>query len=163
MPRNVLFVCTGNSCRSILAEALGNAMPRRNFRAFSAGWRPEGYVNPFAIAVLDDLLVPHDKLRSKSWHVFARSGAPAMAAVITLCDAAAREVMPMWNGHPVCAHWGMADPFKASGTHAEIKAAYRETVRILEVRLAAFRALDLAVMARSELRSTLVAIGGAPV
>lgn len=126
--RNILFLCTGNSARSILAEAIANKLGKGRFRAFSAGSHPTGHVNPDAIELLIDLGYETAKFRSKSWMEFSRPGAPALDIVITVCDSAAREACPVWPGHPMTAHWGMPDP-------AQARAAFAETYRLLELRI----------------------------
>jgi protein-tyrosine-phosphatase len=121
---NVLFLCTGNTARSILAESILHKDGHRNFRAFSAGSQPKGTVNPFAIKVLDRLDYPTDDLRSKSWEEFARADAPVMDFVFTVCDNAAGESCPIWPGQPMTAHWGIEDPAAVEGTDIEKEAAF---------------------------------------
>src|SRR5512138_1728569 len=132
---NVLFLCTGNTARSILAESILRKDGRRNFRAFSAGSQPKGIVNPFAIKVLDRLDYPTDGLRSKSWEEFARSDAPVMDFVFTVCDAAAGESCPLWPGQPMTAHWGIPDPAAVEGSEAEKRLAFADTMRMLHNRI----------------------------
>ncbi|MGQ0587189.1 MAG: arsenate reductase ArsC [Gammaproteobacteria bacterium] len=131
---NVLVLCTGNSARSILAEALINHHGGGRFRAHSAGSKPAGQVNPLALRVLEEMRVPTTGLRSKSWDEFAGDGAPRMDMVITVCDNAAGEICPLWPGTPARAHWGLADPATVTGSEADKLAAFRETARLIEVR-----------------------------
>src|SRR5262249_4266499 len=125
-PRNILFLCTGNSARSIIGEALANHRSKGRFRAFSAGSFPKGAVHPLALDLLHSPELPTDGLRSKSWTEFARPGAPAMDFVITVCDQAANEVCPVWPGQPITAHWGMPDPAAVEGSEAQRMAAFRD-------------------------------------
>lgn len=136
--RNVLFLCTGNSARSILAEALLNSLGESRFIAYSAGSRPAGTVNPYAIKLLQELDYPTANLRSKSWEEFAGPAAPEMHFIFTVCDNAAGESCPVWPGHPVTAHWGLPDPASVSGTEVEKQAAFANTYRMLEERIEAF-------------------------
>ncbi len=129
---NVLFLCTGNSTRSILAEVLLEHWGRGRFKAFSAGSFPKGAVHPLALDVLEKLHLPTGGLRSKSWNEFARPGAPVMDFVFTVCDQAAGEVCPVWPGNPVTAHWGVPDPAAVEGTDAEQRKAFREAFVTLE-------------------------------
>ena len=132
---NVLFLCTGNSARSILAEAQMNHLGQGRFRAYSAGSHPAGKVNPFALELLKAAGLPTDGLRSKSWEEFARPGAPAMDFILTVCDNAAGEVCPIWPGKPVTAHWGVADPAAVEGSDAEKRLAFRDAATILRRRI----------------------------
>jgi protein-tyrosine-phosphatase len=138
---NVLFLCTGNSARSILAEALLNAEGGGRFRAFSAGSFPKGAVHPFALATLEQAGLPAQGHRSKSWDEFARADAPVMDFVFTVCDDAAGEVCPVWPGHPVTAHWGMPDPAAVEGSDARKTRAFRDTLAALSNRIRLFTAL----------------------
>src|SRR6202790_2523976 len=131
---NVLFLCTGNSARSILAESILRKDGRQHFRSFSAGSQPKGIVNPFAIKVLGSLDYPTDNLRSKSWEEFAGADAPVMDFVFTVCDNAAGESCPLWPGQPMTAHWGIPDPAEATGTPAEIALAFKDAYRLLHRR-----------------------------
>src|SRR5258707_12729123 len=140
---NVLFLCTGNSARSIIAEAVLNKVGAGRFRAYSAGSRPKGEVNPHAISLLQGLGYDLSGARSKSWSEFARPGAPALDFVFTVCDAAAGEACPIWPGHPVTAHWGLPDPADATGSVAEIASAFNETYRMLDQRIAVFAAMPI--------------------
>jgi arsenate reductase len=155
----VLFLCTGNSARSILAESLLNHWGHGKFRAYSAGSFPRGEVNPFAVDLLRQLSLPTDGLRSKSWDEFARPEAPELDFVITVCDNAAGEVCPIWPGHPVTAHWGLPDPAAVQGTEADKVAAFRETLRALEHRIRAFVELPIASLDRLQLQDQVRKIG----
>ncbi len=135
---NVLFLCTGNSARSILAEAILNERGQGRFRAFSAGSHPKGEVHPLALALLNRLGMPTENLRSKPWDEFAAAGAPELDFVFTVCDNAAGEVCPLWPGQPVTAHWGLPDPAAVAGTDVEKAAAFRETFRLLSRRIDLF-------------------------
>ncbi|MBC8023623.1 MAG: arsenate reductase ArsC [Burkholderiales bacterium] len=132
---NVLFLCTGNSARSILAEVLMNRAGKDRFRAYSAGSFPAGKVNPFAVEFLRSVDLPTEGLRSKSWDEFAQPGAPAMDFILTVCDNAAGEVCPIWPGKPVTAHWGVADPAAVQGSDEEKRAAFREAATLLRRRI----------------------------
>ena len=132
---NVLFVCTGNSARSILAESLLNGMAAHRFTAWSAGSQPKGEVHPLALQVLEHLNLPHEGLRSKSWNEFAGPDAPALDFVFTVCDNAAGEVCPFWPGHPATAHWGYADPSAGDGSDADKAEAFRKTLHAIKQRL----------------------------
>ena len=156
---NVLFLCTGNTARSILAESILRREGRVHFRAFSAGSQPKGTVNPFAIKVLTSLDYPADDLRSKSWEEFARPGAPAMDFVFTVCDNAAGESCPVWPGQPMTAHWGIEDPAEATGTDIEREAAFVAAFRFLKNRIAAFTSLPLSSIDRLSLGTKLREIG----
>src|ERR1700687_4406714 len=140
---NVLFLCTGNSARSILAESILRKDGRRRFRAFSAGSQPKRTVNPFAIKVLKSLDYPIDDLRSKSWEEFASPDAPAMDFVFTVCDNAAGESCPVWPGQPMTAHWGIEDPAAVEGTDLAKGAAFVAALRYLKNRIGAFTSLPL--------------------
>ena len=135
---NVLFLCTGNSARSILAEAILNDRGRGRFRAFSAGSHPKGAVHPQALALLERLGLPTEGLRSKAWDEFARPDAPPLDFVFTVCDNAAGEVCPIWPGQPVTAHWGQPDPAAVEGSALEKANAFREAFRTLEERIDLF-------------------------
>ena len=144
-PYNVLFLCTGNSARSIIAEAILNKLGAGRFRAFSAGSQPKGQVNPNAIQLLDGLGYDTSGLRSKSWSEFARPGAPALDFVFTVCDNAAGETCPFWPGQPMTAHWGVPDPAEATGSPAEVALAFRDAYRMLHQRIAIFTALPIRI------------------
>ena len=152
---NVLFLCTGNSARSILAEAVLNAEGKGHFRAFSAGSFPKGQVHPQALSLLQQIGLPTKDLRSKSWDEF-RDG-PQMDFVFTVCDNAANEVCPVWPGHPVTAHWGIPDPAAVEGEGAE--KAFREALRVLTNRIRIFIALPFEKLDRLKLKSSVDDIG----
>ena len=156
---NVLFLCTGNSARSILAESILREDGAGRFRAFSAGSHPKGTVNPLALKVLKEFDYPADSFRSKSWDEFAAPGAPKMDFVFTVCDSAAREVCPIWPGQPMTAHWGIADPAEATGSPAEIALAFKEAYRLLHQRIGVFTALPLRSLDQLSLQSRLREIG----
>jgi len=136
--RSVLFLCTGNSARSILAEAILNHLGRGRFRAYSAGSHPTGTVNPFALEILREMEVPVEGARSKAWDEFASPDAPKIDYVITVCDNAAREACPAWPGRPVTAHWGIEDPAAAMGNEEERRAAFRDAAEALRRRIEDF-------------------------
>jgi arsenate reductase len=138
---NVLFLCTGNSARSILAESLMNHWGKGGFKGYSAGSFPKGEVHPMSIVLLKQLNMPVGGLRSKSWDEFAKPGAPTMDFIFTVCDQAAGETCPIWPGHPIAAHWGLPDPAAVGGTADQQMAAFRDAFRILETRVRAFVAL----------------------
>ena len=142
-PFNVLFLCTGNSARSILGEAILNRRGQPNFRAFSAGSHPTGRVNPYALQQLESAGLPVEGLRSKSWDEFAMSGAPQMHFVFTVCDTAAAEICPVWPGQPVTAHWGIPDPAGVIGSSEEITRAFRDAFVTLGRRIDLFLSLPL--------------------
>jgi len=156
---NVLFLCTGNSARSILAEAILEREGAGRFKAYSAGSRPAGAVNPFALALLERMNHPTAALRSKSWDEFAAPGAPEMDFVFTVCDSAADEVCPVWPGQPMTAHWGVPDPAAVQGTDAEKAAAFAETYRLMSNRIGIFISLPLAQLNRLALKRRLDGIG----
>jgi arsenate reductase len=156
---NVLFLCTGNSARSIIAESLLTRMGEGRFRAYSAGSHPKGAVNPLAVEVLTEEGLPTEGLRSKSWDEFAGDGAPTMDFVFTVCDNAAGEACPVWPGQPMTAHWGIEDPAQAIGTHFQQKAAFIKATRYLRNRIAAFLALPIATLDRMTLGKHLGDIG----
>ena len=158
---NVLFLCTGNSARSIMAEALMNHWGQGKFRAFSAGSSPAGTVNPRALELLERLKIAAPDARSKSWHEFATPGAPHMDFVITVCDNAAGEVCPVWPGQPISAHWGAPDPAAVDGTDSEKMLAFREAFRILENRIKIFVSLPISGLERLRLKENLDTIGQA--
>lgn len=156
---NVLMLCTGNSARSIMAEALINTMGGGRFKAYSAGSHPGGTVNPFAIEQVAATGYPLGALRSKSWDEFAQSNAPAMDFVITVCDNAAGEVSPIWPGHPLTAHWGFEDPAAVEGTDDEKRRAFVKIFRQIRGRVGTFVALPLADLDRQSIKHELDAIG----
>lgn len=161
-PYNVLFLCTGNSARSILADALVNHLGAGRFRGFSAGSHPKGTVHPIALELLKELKLPTAGLRSKSWDEFATPGAPQLDYVFTVCDNAAGEVCPYWPGQPVTAHWGLPDPAAVEGSDAQKWAAFRDTLRALEIRIRLFITLPLATLDRVKLKEHLDKIGESP-
>ncbi len=156
---NVLFLCTGNSARSILAESILNRLGAGRFRAFSAGSHPKGAIHPFALDLLTRLNYPTAKLRSKSWQEFARPGAPALDFVFTVCDNAAKEVCPVWPGQPMTAHWGVPDPVAAEGNESERRLAFADAYRMLNNRLSIFVSLPIASLDRLSLQRRLDDIG----
>ena len=160
-PYNVLFLCTGNSARSILAEVLVNHWGRGRFRGFSAGSFPKGTVHPMALRLLQHLNMPTDGLRSKSWDEFAAPGAPPLDFVFTVCDNAAGEVCPVWPGQPMTAHWGVPDPAAVEGTELEQMNAFRAAFRTLENRIRIFTSLPLESIERMKLKDQLDEIGRA--
>lgn len=156
-PYNVLFLCTGNSARSILAEAVLNGEGEGRFRAYSAGSFPKGVVNPLALSLLRQCGLNSAGLRSKSWDEFA--AAPEMDFVFTVCDDAAGEVCPVWPGHPVTAHWGVPDPAAVEGSDAVKMQAFREALRVLTNRIRVFVALPFDKLDRLKLKASLDDIG----
>jgi len=158
---NILFLCTGNSARSVLAEVLMNRLSNGRFQAYSAGSHPAGEVNPFTLELLHSKGFATDGLRSKNWDEFAGPNAPAMDFVITVCDKAAGEVCPIWPGQPMTAHWGLPDPAAATGTEVERRLAFSETYRMLRNRIQAFVNLPIASLDRMSLTQKLRAIGQA--
>jgi arsenate reductase len=156
---NVLILCTGNSARSIMAEAILNKAGAGRFKAYSAGSQPKGEVHPEARALLSHLGYDVSGMRSKSWEEFSKPGAPKMDFVFTVCDDAAGETCPVWPGHPMTAHWGIADPAAAQGSHAEIGAAFAEAYRYLNNRISIFVNLPIASLDRLNLQSKLHEIG----
>ena len=158
-PYNVLFLCTGNSARSILAESLMNHWGAGRFRGFSAGSHPKGAVHPMALELLRSLELPVEGMRSKSWSEFASPGAPAMDFVFTVCDQAAGEVCPLWPGQPVTAHWGVPDPAAAEGSEVERRQAFRDAFRVLEQRIKLFASLPLPKLDRLNAKRRVDEIG----
>jgi arsenate reductase len=158
-PLNVLFLCTGNSARSIIAEAIMNREGRGRFRAYSAGSHPKGEVNPGALRLLESLDYRTDTLRSKSWEEFEQPGAPKLDFVFTVCDDAAAEVCPIWPGQPMTAHWGMPDPATAPGSPAEVALAFADTDRMLSNRIGLFMSLPMASLDSLSLQRRLDEIG----
>ena len=156
---NVLFVCTGNSARSILAEGLLNQLGGKRFKAFSAGSHPSGKVNPFALSTLQALRVPTDGFRSKSWDEFAQTGAPALDFVFTVCDNAAGEMCPVWPGQPMSAHWGVPDPAAVEGTDTEKARAFMDTAVTLKRRIELMLALPMASLDAMNLLREVKKIG----
>jgi arsenate reductase len=161
-PFHVLFLCTGNSARSILAEAILDRLGAGKFRAFSAGSQPKGRVHPESTRLLQGLGYDVSGLRSKSWGEFAQPGAPALDFVFTVCDSAAAETCPVWPGQPMTAHWGVPDPAAATGTPAEIALAFRDAYRMLHRRIEVFTALPLRSLDELSVQSRLREIGRMP-
>jgi arsenate reductase len=156
---NVLFLCTGNTARSILAEAILRQDGAGRFNAFSAGSFPKGHVNPLALKVLESYGYATHGLRSKSWDEFATSSIPAMDFVFTVCDNAAGEMCPLWPGHPMTAHWGIEDPASVDGTEIQQEAAFVTAFRLLKNRIGVFTSLPLAAIDRIALGTRLRTIG----
>jgi len=156
---NVLFLCTGNTARSILAESILTKDGAGRFKAFSAGSQPKGTVNPFALKVLEKADYPTEGFRSKSWDEFAVPGAPAMDFVFTVCDNAAGEACPVWPGQPMTAHWGIEDPAAVEGTDLQKETAFVTAFRYLKNRISAFRSLPLASIDKMVLGRQLREIG----
>ena len=158
-PFNVLFLCTGNSARSIIAEAVLNRIGRGAFHAFSAGSMPRGEVHPFTLELLRRLDYDASQLRSKSWSEFSGTDAPKLHFVFTVCDNAASEVCPVWPGQPMTAHWGLPDPAAATGNEAERRVAFADTYRMLHQRISIFVNLPIASLDKMALQSRLDEIG----
>ena len=160
-PYNVLFLCTGNSARSIMAEAILNRLGKDKFRAFSAGSDPKGAVHPGTLTLLNKLGYDTSGLRSKSWNEFAAPGAPALDFVFTVCDNAANEVCPVWPGQPMTAHWGIPDPAAVTGDDITVARAFRNAYAALERRIELFAALPFKSLDRISLKKRLDQIGAA--
>jgi arsenate reductase (thioredoxin) len=158
-PFNVLFLCTGNSARSIMAEAILNELGAGQFRAYSAGSKPKSRVNPHTIELLQSLGYDTSGVRSKPWNEFAKPGAPPLDFVFTVCDNAAGETCPVWPGQPMTAHWGVPDPAEAKGSPAEIALAFKEAYRMLFQRIGAFTALPIRNLDQLSLQQRLKEIG----
>ena len=156
---NVLFLCTGNSARSIIGEAILNRLGAGNFRAYSAGSQPKGQINPNTIQLLQSLGYDTSAYRSKSWNEFASAGEPKFDFVFTVCDNAAAEACPLWPGQPMTAHWGVPDPALATGTPAEVALAFKDTYRMLSQRIGIFTALPLRSLDQMTLQKKLKEIG----
>ena len=156
---NVLFLCTGNSARSIMAEVILNRAGQGNFRAFSAGSQPKGQVHPYALDLLRKVHFDVSNARSKSWLEFSQPDSPKLDFVFTVCDNAAGETCPYWPGQPMTAHWGVPDPAAATGTEAEIRFAFADTLRMLTNRINIFVSLPLAKLDKLSLQKQLDAIG----
>jgi arsenate reductase len=155
---NVLFLCTGNSARSIFGEAILNHLGGGRFRGYSAGSYPKGTVHPLTLELLRHLEMPTEELRSKSWEEFAAPGAPVMDFIFTVCDQAAGEICPVWPGKPVTAHWGLPDPAAAPGTEAQKHHAFRDTFLNLERRISLFMSLRPEMLDATSLRNRLIEI-----
>lgn len=160
-PKNVLFLCTGNSARSIIAEAILNRDGAGRFRAYSAGSQPKGSVHPYALELLERLNFVTDGLRSKSWSELADPGAPVMDFVFTVCDQAAAESCPIWPGQPMTAHWGVPDPAATEGNEAERRFAFADTLRMMNSRISVFLSLPIASLDQLALQRHLDQIGKA--
>lgn len=156
---NVLFLCTGNSARSIMAEAIMRRKGMPTFRAYSAGSHPSGRVHPEALRQLELAKLPTDGLRSKNWDEFARPGAPQIDFVFTVCDNAAKEVCPVWPGQPMTAHWGVPDPASVAGTPEQIARAFRDAFTLLERRISLFLCLPLASLDKLAIQKEIDRIG----
>jgi protein-tyrosine-phosphatase len=156
---NVLFLCTHNSARSVIAECIVNSLGQGRFKGYSAGSQPSGRVNPYALEMLARLNYDIGGLRSKSWDEFAVEGAPQMDFVFTVCDDAAEETCPYWPGQPMTAHWGLPDPSRTGGSEAEIRAAFADTHRMLYQRIGIFVNLPLASLDQLSLKAKLDQIG----
>ncbi len=158
-PFNVLFLCTGNSARSIIAEAILNKLGAGKFHAFSAGSKPKGAVHPETLRLLQSLGYDTSGFRSKSWTEFARPGAPALDFVFTVCDSAAAETCPVWPSQPITAHWGVPDPAAATGSAPDVALAFKDAYRMLHRRIAVFTALPLRSLDQLSLQRRLREIG----
>jgi arsenate reductase (thioredoxin) len=158
-PYNVLFLCTGNSARSIMAEAIMNEKRRPDFIAYSAGSHPSGKVRPEALREIEAAHLPTSSLRSKSWDEFAQPGAPRLDFVFTVCDNAANEVCPIWPGHPMTAHWGIPDPAAVQGAEEKVQQAFREAFLLLDLRIGLFLALPMATLSEMSLKKEIDNIG----
>jgi len=156
---NVLFLCTGNSARSIMAEAILNHKGRPNFAAYSAGSHASGIVRPEALKQLETSGLPTDSLRSKNWDEFAKPGAPKMNFVFTVCDNAAKEVCPIWPGQPMTAHWGVADPSEVKGTPEQIARAFRDAFLLLDRRISLFLSLPFQSLDKLAIQTEVDRIG----
>ena len=158
-PFNVLFLCTGNSARSIMAEAIMNHKGRPNFTAYSAGSHPSGSVRPEALRQLEAARLPIHGFRSKNWDEFAKPGAPKLDFVFTVCDNAANEVCPVWPGQPITAHWGIPDPAAVKGTPEQVERAFRDAFFLLDRRIGLFLSLPLSALDSFALKKELNEIG----
>lgn len=158
-PYNVLFLCTGNSARSVIGEALMNHVGKDRFRGYSAGSHPKGVVHPLAIELLEKHHLPTTGLRSKSWDEYATASAPQMHFIFTVCDNAAHEVCPVWPGHPMTTHWGVPDPAAVEGSREEQARAFLKTLRELDARIKIFASLRLDQLDQLALKKQLDAIG----
>jgi protein-tyrosine-phosphatase len=158
-PFNVLFLCTGNSARSIMAEAILNKVGLGKFRAYSAGSQPKGRINPYTLQLLQSLGYDTSTYRSKSWSEFAKPGAPPLDFAFTVCDNAAGEACPIWPGQPMMAHWGIPDPAEAKGSDAEIALAFKDAYRMLHQRIGIFTSLPIRSLDQLSLQQKLREIG----
>lgn len=160
-PYNVLFLCTGNSARSIMAEAILNSKGKPNFRAYSGGSLPTGFVQPEAIKLIQQAHLTVNGIRSKSWDEFARLGAPKLDFVFTVCDRAAKEVCPVWPGQPMTAHWGVPDPVAVNGSREAVEKAFRDAFMILDRRIGLFLSLPLSSLDSLAIQKQIDEIGNA--
>lgn len=158
-PYNLLFLCTGNSARSIMGEALANQLGKGRFRACSAGSQPRGEIHPMTLQVLQQAGLPTDSLRSKPWDEFAVPGAPRMDLIITVCDKAAGESCPIWPGHPITAHWGVEDPATVTGTPEQVQRAFTNALLLLQHRIGLLLALKIEALDRLVLETRVREIG----
>ena len=158
-PYNLLFLCTGNSARSILAEAMANHLGKGRFHAYSAGSHPRGRVHPIAAQILQDAGLPTATLRSKPWDEFAAADAPPMGLIITVCDKAAGEACPVWPGHPVTAHWGVEDPAAIAGSPEQVRHAFAHALHLLQHRITLLLALKPEALDRLALETRVREIG----
>ena len=158
-PYNVLFLCTGNSARSIMAEAILNQRGRPNFVAYSAGSHPSGTVRPQTLRQLEVAQIPTSGLRSKSWEEYSRAGAPKLDFVFTVCDNAANEVCPVWPGQPMTAHWGVADPAAVQGSEEKVAKAFRDAFFLLDRRISLFLSLPLSTLDSLSVKKEIDSIG----
>ena len=158
-PYNVLFLCTGNSARSIMAEAILNHKGAPNFKAYSAGSLPAGLIRPEAIKLIEQARIPVNGFRSKSWDEFARPGAPKLDFVFTVCDKAAKEVCPIWPGQPMTAHWGVPDPAAVNGSQQEIEKSFRDAFMMLDRRIGLFLCLPLSSLDTLAIQKNIEDIG----
>ncbi len=158
-PLSVLFLCTGNSARSVIAEAILNREGKGKFRAYSAGSQPKGQVHPYTLDLLSKMNHDISKLRSKSWLEFSRDDAPKLDFVFTVCDSAANETCPFWPGQPMTAHWGVPDPAAATGNEAEVRLAFADAYRMLNNRISIFVNLPLRSLDKMSLQRKIDAIG----
>jgi arsenate reductase (thioredoxin) len=158
-PYNVLFLCTGNSARSIMAEAILNKKGFPTFTACSAGSHPSGHVRTEALRQLEIADIPAEGLRSKDWSEFAQPGAPHLDLVVTVCDLAAREVCPVWPGHPMTAHWGVPDPAAVTGTTEQIESAFHDAFLLLDRRINVFLSLPIATLHAAAIKNEIERIG----
>ena len=156
---NILFLCTGNSARSVLGEAIVNHLGEGRFKAFSAGSQPKGAVHPYTLDLLSGLRLPTDCLFSKSWDLYAVAGAPQMDFIFTVCDSAAGEACPAWPGQPMTAHWGIPDPAAVEGSEIEKRTAFRQAYAALENRIKLFLSLPIASLDKMTLQNRLNVIG----
>lgn len=156
---NILFLCTHNSARSVLGEAIASTQTKGRFVGFSAGSTPKHAINPFALELALEMGYPLEKLRSKAWDEYALPGAPQMDFIVTVCDNAAGEVCPVWLGHPLTAHWGFPDPSQVQGTNNEKRAAFKTVMQVLKAKIQALAALPLETMDAEEIQAAMRMMG----